>query len=113
MNPAYYIPILLLLFVILSQNRRKRSEMMRIMAIKNRKEDSPMLEMAKRMIGKDCIVYLFDSQQIMGVIKEVGDRAVLVEREGGGEEIVNIDFVVRLREHPTNKKGKKKSVVID
>jgi hypothetical protein len=83
------------------------------MTIKNRKEDSPMLEMAKRMIGKDCIVYLFDSQQIIGAIKEVGDRAVLVERESGGEEIVNIDFVVRLREHPKNKKGKKKSVVID
>ena len=32
---------------------------------------------------------------------------------GGTLEAVNIDFVVRIREYPRKKNGKKKSVVID
>ena len=28
-------------------------------------------------------------------------------------EILNLDFVIRIREYPRNKKGKKKSVVVD
>ena len=28
-------------------------------------------------------------------------------------EAINLDFVIRIREYPKNKKGKKKSVVLD
>ena len=49
--------------------------------------------------------------QFEGVIKEVSDRAILVEKNGTSEAI-NLDFVIRIREFPKNKKGKK-SVVLD
>lgn len=46
--------------------------------------------------------------QFDGVIKEVSDSAILVEKNGTVEAI-NLDFVIRIREYPRNKKGKKKS----
>ena len=48
----------------------------------------------------------------LATVKEVTDGALLMEKDGGAEAI-NLDFVLRIREHPTNKKGKKKSVVLD
>jgi hypothetical protein len=72
-----------------------------------------MVELAKRFIDKECLIYAFDSShQFSGIIKEVSDGAVLIEKDGKIEAI-NLDFVIRIREYPTNKNGKKKSVIID
>lgn len=72
-----------------------------------------MIELAKRFIGKECFIYAFDSNHVFqGTIKEVSDSAILIEN-GGTIEAVNLDFVIRIKEHPKNKKGKKKSIVID
>ncbi|MBO5746997.1 MAG: hypothetical protein J6S13_07930 [Clostridia bacterium] len=70
-----------------------------------------MTEFAKKFINKECIIYTFNSQ-LEGVIKEVSDTAVMLEKKGT-LEAVNLDFVVRIREYPRNKNGKKKSVVVD
>ncbi len=83
--------------------------------IKKRKTegDIEMKELAKRFIDKECLIYAFDSShQFEGVIKEVTDGAILVEK-GDTVEAINLDFVIRIREFPKNKKGKKKSVVLD
>ena len=94
-----------------------------------------MKELAKKFINKECLIYAFDSShQFEGVIKEVTDGAILVEKAGtteainldfvirirefpknkkGNVEALNLDFVIRIREYPRNKKGKKKSVVPD
>ena len=72
-----------------------------------------MKELAKRFIDKECLITAFDSNhQFEGVIKEVSDSAILVE-EKEAVEAINLDFVIRIREYPKNKKGKKKSVVLD
>ena len=72
-----------------------------------------MIELAKKFIGKECLIYAFDSgRQFDGVIKEVSDGALLIEKNGELEAI-NLDFVIRIREYPKNKNGKKKSVVLD
>lgn len=72
-----------------------------------------MKELAKRFIGKECLIYAFDSShQFEGVIKEVTDGAILIEK-AGKTEAINLDFVIRIREYPRNKKGQKKSVVLD
>lgn len=71
-----------------------------------------MKELAKRFIDKECLITAFDSNhQFEGVIKEVSDSAILVEKKETVEAI-NLDFVIRIREYPKNKKGKKKSVVL-
>ena len=72
-----------------------------------------MKELATRFIDKECVIYAFDSShQYMGVIKEVTDGAILVEKDGKLEAI-NLDFIIRIREYPRNKNGKKKSVILD
>ena len=72
-----------------------------------------MKELAKRFIDKECLIYSFDGgHQYDGIIKEVNDSAILVEKNGTVEAI-NLDFVIRITEFPKNKNGKKKSVVLD
>ena len=81
---------------------------------KRKSEGNPeMKELAKRFIEKECLISSFDgNHQFEGVIKEVTDGAILVEKDGKLEAL-NLDFVIRIREYPKNKKGKKKSVVLD
>lgn len=72
-----------------------------------------MKELAARFMDKECIIYSYDSShQYEGIIKEVTDGAILVEKNGKIEAI-NLDFVIRIREYPRNKNGKKKSVILD
>ena len=72
-----------------------------------------MKELAKRFIDNECVISSFDgNHQYEGVIKEVTDGAILVEKNGKIEAL-NLDFIIRIREYPRKKNGKKKSVVLD
>ena len=70
-----------------------------------------MKELAKRFIDKECIIYTINNQ-ITGIIKEVCDGALLIEKNST-IEAVSLDFITRIREYPRNKKGKKRSVILD
>ena len=70
-----------------------------------------MVELAKRFLGKECLIDTIE-HQVVGIVKEVLDGAMLLETESG-EQVLNLDFVERIREFPRNKKGKKKKVVLD
>lgn len=74
-----------------------------------------MNELAKRFIGQECIIYTITSNDgsVQGVIKEVSDSGMLIEKKTGELEIVNLEFVTRIREYPRKKNGKKQSVVLD
>ncbi len=72
-----------------------------------------MNELAKKFIGKECLINSFDSNhQFTGIIKEVTDGAILL-KNNGTIEVINLDFVIRIREFPRDKKGKKKKWVLD
>ena len=72
-----------------------------------------MKELAKRFIDKECVISSFDgNHQYEGVIREVTDGAILVEKNGKNEAL-NLDIVIRIREYPRKKNGKKKSVILD
>lgn len=98
------------LFVILYIQYRNRKIGLKQL-LKTKKGKFEMLELAKRFIDHECIIYTFNSQ-LTGIIKEVTDGAILIEN-GGASEAVNLDFIVRIREYPTRKNGKKKSLVLD
>ncbi len=115
MEPSIYIPILVLWFIIFYVLFRNRKAVIARKVIQKRKMEgnTEMKELAKRFVDKECLIASFDSNhQFDGVIKEVSDSAILVEKNGTVEAI-NLDFVIRIREYPKNKKGKKKSVAID
>ena len=115
MNPAIYLCIFLPLFLALSRRQNQKRQRAAMMAVRiNRKGDlSDMIEIAKRFVGRDCVVYLFDGNTIDGVIEEVSDGALLIKKSGGKAEAINLAYVTRIREYPKNKNGKKKSVVLD
>lgn len=74
-----------------------------------------MKELAKKFIGAECIIYTIASNDgsIQGMIKEIDDGGMVIERNSGEQEIINLDFVTRIREYPRKKNGKKKSIVLD
>ena len=74
-----------------------------------------MKDLAKRFIEEECIIYTVasDSGSIQGVIKEVADGGMIIDRKSGEREIINLDFVTRIRQYPRKKNGKKKDVVLD
>lgn len=112
MNPAY-IPIFIMLLLVFIMLRGQKQMMLRQLIRKRNPEDKiKMTELAKRFIDKECLIYTFNGSQINGTIKEVGDGAILVE-SNGTVEAINVDFVMRIREYPRKKNGKKKSVVLD
>ncbi len=105
-----FVPIFIMLIVIFITQRNEQAVIKKI--LRNRKTgDKEMLELAQKFLGKECIIYTFNAQ-ITGTIKEVNKGGVLIEKSGN-EEAVNIDFIVRIREYPRKKNGKKKSVVLD
>ncbi len=111
--PIYYIPVLVMFVVIFIVLRNKKFIILKKVIKKRKtKETTKMVELAKQFTGKECLVYSYDGHQLEGVIKEVGSGAILLEKNGE-LEAVNLDFVMRIREYPKNKKGKKKSVVLD
>lgn len=114
MNPVYIslITIFILVFILVSKNKIIAfCAARRANRRKNFKEVSEMKELAERFIGKECIVYTVNSDQITGVLREIASGAILLERTDSTEAI-NLEFVVRIRDYPRKKDGKKKSIFV-
>ena len=115
MNPTTYMAIIMMwviIFWVLFRNR-KAVIVRKIIKKRQMEGNTEMKELAKRFIDKECVISAFDSNhQFEGIIKEVTDGALLIEKDGKIEAI-NLDFVIRIREYPKNKNGKKKSLVLD
>lgn len=73
-----------------------------------------MKELAKQFIGEECLIYTITSNDgsVQGVIKEINDTGMVIERNSGEREIINLEFVTRIREYPKKKNGKKKGIVL-
>ena len=105
-----YLP-LIVLFWLLFQNRKEMNQYLEV-RIKRKKGDKEMQELAKRFIGKDVYINKVASGAVDGILKEVVDNAAVLEKDGK-ESVVNLDYVIRIREYPTNKNGKRKSIIAD
>ena len=115
---TYLILLAVLLLVIIPwiARRRRLAAVRHILNQKKRnKENSEMKELAKQFLEKECIIYTITSNDssIQGVIKEIDDGGMLIERNTGEKEIINLDFIPRICEYPRKKNGRKKGVVLD
>ena len=70
-----------------------------------------MYTIAQRYIGKDVLLTTVASGNYDGVVKEVVDNAVVLEKNGE-QIVVNLDYVIRMREYPHNKRGSRKSMFV-
>jgi len=96
------------------KEKGKRAAVSRHMR-KKREEIKIMEELARQFTGKECIIYTITSNDstIQGVIKSVTSGGILMEDPQGQTQAINLEYVTRIREYPRNRKGKKKSVVLD
>ena len=114
-----FLPLLIILFLVILPlfARRKRAAAVRqfLNRKKQNKESNEMKELAKRFIGEECIIYTITSNDgsVQGVIKEIDDGGMVIEKKKGELEIINLDFVTRIRQYPRKKNGKKKDIVLD
>lgn len=86
-----FLPLLIILFFVilplLARRRRAAAIKEFLKRKKQNKESNEMKELAKRLIGKDCIIYTITSESgsIQGVLKEVEDGGT-GHREGDGRD---------------------------
>ena len=117
MDSLYLILLALILLVAIPYARRRRLAAVRqiLKRKKQSKESNEMKELARQFIGEECIIYTISSNDgsVQGVIKAVEDGGMVIERKTGELEIVNLDFVTRIREYPRKKNGKKKEIILD
>lgn len=110
MNSSYIVIFMILILVIIMSENRRKAAARRIVTSDKKEIRIKMKDMANKFIGKECIVYTLNSQ-LTGTVKEVGEGALLLETKDS-TEAVNFDYILRLREYPRNKNGKKKSLVV-
>lgn len=112
----WWIVVILILFWWIRKRRRTAAAVRQMQnRRKQNKEILAVKELAKQFIGEECIIYTITSNDgsVQGVIKEIDDGGMIIERNSGEREIINLDFVTRIRQYPKKKNGKKKSVVFD
>ena len=61
-------------------------------------------------IGKECVLTIPNQGSVAGVIKQINENWVEIET-AEGLEVVNLDYISRVREYPRNKNGKKKLII--
>lgn len=90
----------------------KNNNIRKIMRNKKKKGRVYMNEVIGRYIGKECLVYISSSSSsaVIGEIASVNENWVVVKTKEG-EETVNLDYIVRIKEYPRKSNGKKKSIV--
>ena len=107
-----YTVLFLVFFLLHHQNLQKKQFMKQLMKRRNTGRKQVMKALAERFIEKECIIYTYNGQ-LEAVIKEVTDGGLLIKRKDNAEEVVNLDFVIRIREYPRKKNGKKKELILD
>ncbi len=70
-----------------------------------------MLELLGKYLNMDCIIYLIVGSRVDGIIKEISENGVVLEHLDGTTGVINLEYIVRVREFPKNKDGKRKMVI--
>ena len=106
--------IYLVLFIIITMQIRSNNLNVVRKHLRSKKGKVNMTEMIKNYVGKECLIYTCtSSSQITGTIKSCNEGWLEVENSNGQCDIVNCEYITRIREYPRNKNGKKKSIITD
>lgn len=105
---SYYLWIaVIFVFVIVFREKKKRNKQIEILRkIRNRRNKIMNSDMLKVFVGKDCVVYTVD-KYVSGVIEQINDNWLNIKTQDG-LEMLNIEYIVRVKEYPLDKNGKKK-----
>lgn len=106
--------MILLIFIILMYQKRENILIVVRRHLREKRGKKDMTALIKNYIGKECLIYTCtSSSQITGVIKSCNEGWLEVENNNGQCDLVNCEYITRIREYPRNKNGKKKGVILD
>lgn len=101
-QPVLFIWIVVFLIIILTYQQKRNLLKIRRKR-RRRKEEIDMNELVQRFLGKNCYIYLGTAEgNLLGVIEAVEGNWVSV-RTKEGTEIVNLDYICRIKEKPAKK----------
>ncbi len=112
----YYVLLIpLTLFLLFLWRKREKGIIAAARKHHRRKGGIKMKEFAEQLLDQECIAYTVDGNQVTGTLTGISSdgTSVLMVGPSGEKQIVNLEYVTRLREYPRNKNGKKKSIVAD
>jgi hypothetical protein len=110
------------MFILIFYQRQKESQNAARIARKkcrskklSDKEKIAMNELIRSMNGIRCIIYMVGGRDVDGTLEvpENNSDWIKVVTANGQCEIINTEYIERIREYPVNKKGKPKQVVLD
>ena len=82
--------------------------------LRKKRGKTNMTALIEKYIGKECLIYTCTSStQITGIIKSCNEGWLEIENSNGQCDLVNCEYITRIREYPRNKNGKKKSIITD
>lgn len=100
------------LIILLILQRKKVQRILNVLRIKRKKRGNvDMAHIIEKFIGKDCLINLGSGSTADGVVKSVAEGWIELEGKDGNLQAVNVDYISRIREYPTNKNGKRKVVI--
>lgn len=91
-----------LLFWMIWEQRREKEVVTRKRIYKRKQEGTKMEALAKQFIGKNCRITFFGGNVVSGILLDVQDHALAIEKKKT-KEIVNLEYVVSLEEIPAKK----------
>ena len=100
MNSGTYTVIFIVIFVAFMSQMRNRRQVMKKIIRKKRtlnREVNLMNEAIKIFLGKECVVYTFENTSIKGIVEAAEDGWLRIATKKG-QQLVNPDFVSRIRE---------------
>ena len=115
MNITYLLPIIIAvvyLMIFMSSNKILTACIVKRNIKRKRGLNQNMNELLQSFVEKDCIIYCVNNTSVDGIIKDVKENAVLIETRDG-LQLINTDFITRVREYPKGKNGKRKGFLMD
>lgn len=80
--------------------------------LQNSENQEIIVSMFQRFVGMECIIYMLGGVQFEATVKEVAPKWMIVKDNTDAENVLNVDYILRIREYPRNKNGKKKAVFV-
>lgn len=112
MNTSWIIFFMLFMILII----QKRNNILIVIRkhLRKKRGQKEMTALIEKYIGKESLIYTCTSStQIAGVIKSCNEGWLEIENKNGQCDLVNCEYITRIREYPRNKNGKKKSIITD
>lgn len=112
--PFYIWLILMALALWLIQEKKNGAAvLLHIRGKRKTREVDSMVELAKRFVGKECVISIITSSSpVTGTIEAVEEHGLLLT-QNDSTVLINLEYVAKIQEYPRKKNGKKKAVVLD